>query len=134
MHKMTKSYAIWVIATLIVFACGDADCSMPRDELESYAYHDLDLVGTIKLDSSGAWVGCFRLPDRSLRLVKTGSYIGKNSGKISRIAADMLAVTELKDVNHGELIEDTFFWPMQFHTSDMGKTTCSKAKLALQHQ
>jgi len=97
------------------------------------SYHNLDLIGTIRLDPNGTWFGCFRLPDHSLRLAKTGSFIGKNAGRISRIAADMLAVTEWKDVNHGELIEDTFFWPMQVRTSEMSKTPCSKARVVLQH-
>jgi Tfp pilus assembly protein PilP len=123
--KIASACAVTLLAAL---ASAPSISSTPRDELEFYTYHNLDLIGTFR--SNGTWVGCFQLPDGSLRLAKTGAYIGRNSGKITRISTNWLAVTELRDVNHGELLEDTFLWPMKVMTLNMGTTACAKARMA----
>ena len=123
-----KAEHLCALALMAALVSAPSICSVPRDELESYLYHDLDLIGTFR--SNGAWVGCFQLPDKSLRLAKVGSYLGRNNGRITQISNNRLVVTELKDVNHGELLEDGFSWPMKVGTAEMAKTGCPRAKMA----
>jgi len=123
--KRAQNYFLLIALSLVSQA---SLCEMPRDELEHYRYHDLTLVGTFR--SASGWRACFQLPDKSLRIADQGSYVGPNSGRITEIGNNRLVVTELIDVNQGELLENSFAWPMKVRTIDIKSTGCTAARLA----
>src|SRR5689334_12266296 len=86
-----------------VFVPTDAYCTRILGELEKYQYDDLVLVGTFR-DKDG-WVGCIRLPDKSLRLVRPGYYIGPNDGKITSIDKNRFDLVELVPDGSGGWLE-----------------------------
>lgn len=90
-------------ACVLVLAPRNAFCTRPMGELESFALHDLVLVATIKRQHQ--WVGCFRLPDQSLRLVDPGTYVGKDDGKVTAVERGHVHVTELVSDGQGGWIE-----------------------------
>jgi type IV pilus assembly protein PilP len=69
------------------------DFDRPKEELEAYALDSLRMVGTV-FQSDTLW-GLVRANDGTIHRVRTHNYMGKNFGKIIRIAEDKIEVIEI---------------------------------------
>lgn len=69
------------------------DFDRPKEELEAYALDSLRMVGTVF--QSGTLWGLVRANDGTIHRVRKDNYMGKNFGKIVRIAEDKIEVIEI---------------------------------------
>ncbi len=69
------------------------DTARPKEKLEMFLLDDLKMVGTIDMRSS-LW-GLVKASDGTIYRVKAGHYMGKNYGKIIRIASDKIELMEI---------------------------------------
>lgn len=69
------------------------DLDRPKEELEAYALDSLRMVGTV-FQSDTLW-GLVRANDGTIHRVRKDNYMGKNFGKIVRIAEDKIEVIEI---------------------------------------
>lgn len=69
------------------------DFDRPKEELEAYALDGLRMVGTVF--QSGTLWGLVRANDGTIHRVRKDNYMGKNFGKIVRIAEDKIEVIEI---------------------------------------
>lgn len=69
------------------------DLDRPKEELEAYALDSLRMVGTV-LQSGSLW-GLVRANDGTIHRVRKDNYMGKNFGKIVRVAEDKIEVLEI---------------------------------------
>lgn len=69
------------------------DLDRPKEELEAYALDSLRMVGTVF--QSGTLWGLVRANDGTIHRVRNDNYMGKNFGKIARIAEDKIEVIEI---------------------------------------
>jgi type IV pilus assembly protein PilP len=74
-------------------ATGPRPRSGPREELESFPLDGLDMVGTIGV--GGSLVGLVMAPDRVVRRVRSGNYLGQNEGRITAVFEDRIEIVEL---------------------------------------
>lgn len=75
------------------------DYARPREYLENYALDTLIMVGTLK-NQNDVWG---LIVDRSgiLHKVKTGNYVGQNSGKIKSINEEQIEIEEIVSDEQG---------------------------------
>jgi type IV pilus assembly protein PilP len=69
------------------------DFDRPKEELEAYALDSLRMVGTV-LQADTLW-GLVRANDGTIHRVRANNYMGKNFGKIVRIAEDKIELIEI---------------------------------------
>jgi type IV pilus assembly protein PilP len=69
------------------------DTVRPREELESYSLDSCRMVGTVDMDRV-IW-GLVKTSDGTIHRVRRGHYMGKNHGKIERIASDRIDLLEI---------------------------------------
>jgi len=69
------------------------DGERSRDTLESYPLETLTMMGTLEYSNEN-W-GLIKAPDGIVYRVKSGSYIGQNHGKISKVGSDNIALIEI---------------------------------------
>jgi type IV pilus assembly protein PilP len=69
------------------------DTVRPREELESYSLDSLRMVGTVDMDRV-IW-GLVKASDGTIYRVQRGNYMGRNHGKIERIASDRIDLLEI---------------------------------------
>ncbi|HLF95679.1 MAG TPA: pilus assembly protein PilP [Methylococcaceae bacterium] len=69
------------------------DFDRPKEELEAYALDSLRMVGTV-FQSDTLW-GLVRANDGTIHRVRKDNYMGKNFGRIVRIAEDKIEVIEI---------------------------------------
>jgi len=97
------SWMLCVAAFVLAISPYDANCNRVIQELEAYRLDDLTLVATIEHGKS--WAGCFRLPDKTLRLAVPGTYFGKTYGRIDKVERGDVHFTELIPDGEGGWIE-----------------------------
>jgi type IV pilus assembly protein PilP len=69
------------------------DLTRPKEELEAFSLDSLRMVGTVNA-KTGLW-GLIKASDSTVYRVKVGNHMGKNHGKIIRIAGDKIELVEL---------------------------------------
>ena len=69
------------------------DTSRRKEELEAIALETLQMVGTVTMKSK-LW-GLVKADDGTIYRVQVGNYMGKNYGKIIRISADKIELSEI---------------------------------------
>ncbi len=69
------------------------DGERTREALESYPLETLTMVGSLEY-SNESW-GLIKAPDGIIYRVKSGSYIGQNHGKISKVSSEDVALIEI---------------------------------------
>jgi len=79
------------------------DTARPREELESYSLDSLRMVGTVNM-SRVIW-GLVKASDGTIHRVQRGNYMGKNYGKIERIASDRIDLLEIVPDGNGAWLE-----------------------------
>ena len=79
------------------------DPNRRKEELESYSLDNLRMVGT--LEQKGDNWGLVQTSDGTIHRVHTGNYMGRNHGRIIRIAEDKIELTELVPSGTGGWIE-----------------------------
>lgn len=85
----------------IVEASGPGpDLNRQKEELEGYPLDTLRMVGT--LDLKGQLWGLVRTSDRVIHRVLPGNYLGQNYGKISRITANKIELSEFVTTGSGK--------------------------------
>lgn len=75
------------------------DFSRQKEELEQYPLDALRMMGT--LQQSGTIWGLIANQEGALYRVKTGNYMGKNHGQITRISEDRIELTEIAPDSRG---------------------------------
>jgi type IV pilus assembly protein PilP len=78
------------------FSTGDGlkpDTSRRKEELEAFPLETLQMVGTVTKKSK-LW-GLVKADDGTIFPVHVGNYMGKNYGKIIRISADKIELSEI---------------------------------------
>ena len=79
------------------------DPNRRKEELENYSLDALRMVGTLEqLDVMWALV---ETKDNTIYRVKTGNYLGKNHGQITRVADNMVELTEIVSDGQGAYME-----------------------------
>lgn len=87
--------------TEVVEASGPGpDLNRQKEELESYPLDTLRMVGT--LDLNGKLWGLVRTSDRVIHRVLPGNYLGQNYGKIMRITASKIELSEFVTTGSGK--------------------------------
>jgi type IV pilus assembly protein PilP len=69
------------------------DTSRRKEELEAFPLEALKMVGTVTIKSK-LW-GLVKADDGTIHRVQAGNYMGKNFGKIIRIATDKIELMEI---------------------------------------
>ncbi len=69
------------------------DGERSREALESYPLETLTMMGTLEYSNEN-W-GLIKAPDGIIYRVKSGSYIGQNHGKISKVSSDDIVLIEI---------------------------------------
>jgi len=69
------------------------DGERTREALESYPLETLTMMGTLEYSNEN-W-GLIKAPDGIIYRVKSGSYIGQNHGKISKVSIEDIALVEI---------------------------------------
>ena len=69
------------------------DTSRRKEELEAFPLDTLKMVGTVTIKSN-LW-GLVKADDGTIHRVQAGNHMGKNFGKIIRIATDKIEVMEI---------------------------------------
>ncbi|MCF6323487.1 MAG: pilus assembly protein PilP [Gammaproteobacteria bacterium] len=64
-----------------------------REALESYPLETLTMMGSLEYSNEN-W-GLIKAPDGIIYRVKSGSYIGQNHGKISKVSSEDIALIEI---------------------------------------
>ena len=96
-----KKILIAVGAVLLVASSAIAETS--REYLESFDINDLCIL--YPKNHQGFWVAKVRDPDDHFHTVIVGSYIGKNSGRITKISNDSVEVVEIIQDGAGGYVE-----------------------------
>lgn len=73
--------------------CPVPDNDRPREELERFSLDSLRMVGTLEQEGS-VW-GLVQTPESTVFRVVSDNYMGQNHGRIERITADRIELTEL---------------------------------------
>lgn len=79
------------------------DAVRPREELESYSLDSLRMVGTVNMNSA-IW-GLVKANEGTIHRVRRGHYMGRNHGKIERIASDRIDLLEIVPDGNGTWLE-----------------------------
>jgi len=79
------------------------DTVRAREELESYSLDSLRMVGTVDMDRVN-W-GLVKASDGTIHRVQRGNYMGRNYGKIERIASDRIDLLEIVPDGNGAWLE-----------------------------
>ncbi len=70
------------------------DATRRKEELESFSLDSIRMVGTLQDSGDSMW-GLVRTADKILFRVKTGNYMGRNHGQITKISEGKIELTEI---------------------------------------
>ncbi len=79
-------------------------------ELELLTYDNMLLTGTAQ--SGKTWIACIKTIDGKQVNIKKGDAIGLHSGRIQKIDAKGIYVSETVQLNFGEWFDRKLFWPV----------------------
>lgn len=77
------------------------DATRKKERLEQYDLSSLNMVGTLRKD--GALWALVSDPDGSIERVRSGNYVGRNNGKITKLADDRIELVEIVASGEGWL-------------------------------
>ena len=77
------------------------DLTRRKEDLEEFPLDSLRMVGTMHMDSDEELWGIIQAGDGSIHRAKTGSYMGKNFGKVVQISEDGIEIMEIISIKPG---------------------------------